>query len=487
MKTNPIPSFASRTLWLATVALALGVISGAAQILPVNPGPTTNPPVVLNEDSSGTFTFNPLFIFACTGTNPAGPAVYTVTSGPTNGILVFNSASNPPIFTYTPAMNFNGSDGFVVQLAHGTNCTTNVFIQPITVNPVNDRPTAQSLTLTIPANRSKAIQLLGADVDGDALTYTLNTSSTRGTITGTPPNLTYTPGSNFIGSDSFTYSVSDGITSSGTASATIIVKNGITVTGVSVTEGNSGTVNAAFKVNLTAPPTENVTVTFATSNGTALAGSDYRATNGTLAFTAGTVTQKVVTVAVIGDRLFELQESFSLQLGSPVNAVFVNSSGLCLIANDDSPVGTATLTPDVAVARVKVPIDYDLVWVHPVQWRQIDSIDLKISDDAGTAMFVRWHETENAFSLLNPHNGKFVRTAAAGSPSRFETELATVYLEKCDSLGSGPTGQSVIVSYSISFKPLAAGRSFNIEAFATDDLGNEQGFEPVGAVAVRRR
>ena len=60
-----------------------------------------------------------------------------------------------------------------------------------------------------------------------------------------------------------------------------------------------------------------------------------------------------------------------------------------------------------------------------------------------------------------------------------------MYLEECT--GGGPPGQTATIDFSLSFKPEAAGRTFSVEAFATDDAGNQQGFESVGTVTVLPR
>ena len=72
----------------------------------------------------------------------------------------------------------------------------------------------------------------------------------------------------------------------------------LSVNNVSVTEGNSGTTTMTFTVTLSNASSQNVTVNFATANGTATAGSDYTARIGTLTFTPGTTTQTVaITVS----------------------------------------------------------------------------------------------------------------------------------------------------------------------------------------------
>jgi hypothetical protein len=66
--------------------------------------------------------------------------------------------------------------------------------------------------------------------------------------------------------------------------------------------------------------TEPVTVTYATSNGTATAGSDYTAASGTLHFAVGQTSQ-TFTVPILGDAACEGNETVNLTLSDPVNAV----------------------------------------------------------------------------------------------------------------------------------------------------------------------
>ena len=67
------------------------------------------------------------------------------------------------------------------------------------------------------------ITLTGSDVDGNPLTYSVVANPAHGTLTGTAPNLTYTPGTNYNGSDTFTFKVNDGTLDSATVTVTIAV------------------------------------------------------------------------------------------------------------------------------------------------------------------------------------------------------------------------------------------------------------------------
>ncbi len=102
----------------------------------------------------------------------------------------------------------------------------------------------------------------------------------------------------------------------------------------SVTEGNSGTVNAVFTVTLSPAASTVVTVNYATSNGTATAGSDYTAASGTLTFAAGE-TSKTVSVAVAGDTTVEGNETFYLNLSGATNATIAAGQGVGAIVDDD--------------------------------------------------------------------------------------------------------------------------------------------------------
>src|SRR6185436_1693057 len=85
----------------------------------------------------------------------------------------------------------------------------------------------------------------------------------------------------------------------------------VSINDVSVTEGNAGTVNATFTVTLTAAYGQPVTVNYAAANGTATAGSDFQTVSGTLTFVSGE-TSKTITVVVLGDQVFEPDETLAV-------------------------------------------------------------------------------------------------------------------------------------------------------------------------------
>jgi uncharacterized repeat protein (TIGR01451 family) len=122
----------------------------------------------------------------------------------------------------------------------------------------------------------------------------------------------------------------------------------LSVNDVSVTEGNSGTTPANFIVTLSPATTQTVTVSVATANETATAGSDYAAlTATTLTFGPGE-TSKTVVVAVTGDTASEPNETFAVNLSNPsANVIIGKGQGRGTILNDD----TSTTSADLGVLK----------------------------------------------------------------------------------------------------------------------------------------
>jgi hypothetical protein len=120
-----------------------------------------------------------------------------------------------------------------------------------------------------------------------------------------------------------------------------IRKPAISVGDASVPEGNSGSTTVSVLVTLSASSTSAVKVSYATADGTANAGSDYTAANGTITFAPGEK-QKTISISVAGDRRIEADETFSVTLSSPVNATIAKGTSTVTITNDDT---AAAVTP----------------------------------------------------------------------------------------------------------------------------------------------
>ena len=109
----------------------------------------------------------------------------------------------------------------------------------------------------------------------------------------------------------------------------------LSIADLSVAEGNGDHAHFMFVVTLDKAATGPVTVAYSTANGTATAGSDYAATNGTLTFAAGE-TSKTVHVDISGDTVFEGNETFGVTLSNASGATIADATAVGTIVNDDS-------------------------------------------------------------------------------------------------------------------------------------------------------
>ena len=78
----------------------------------------------------------------------------------------------------------------------------------------NQAPVATPQAVTTAEDTAVAVTLAGTDPDGDALIFAVVTSPAHGTLSGSTPNLTYTPAANYHGADSFTFTATDGAATS---------------------------------------------------------------------------------------------------------------------------------------------------------------------------------------------------------------------------------------------------------------------------------
>lgn len=133
---------------------------------------------------------------------------------------------------------------------------------------------------------------------------------------------------------------------SSTESTLQIVDNeqtpGLTIENLSVTEGDSGTVNAVFTVTLSGASVFTAAVNFTTADGSASSPTDYQATNGQLVFSPGDLT-KTVSVTVNGDSVPEANETFFVNLSGVTGSAFISDSqAIGTILSDDAPGGAFT-------------------------------------------------------------------------------------------------------------------------------------------------
>ena len=187
--------------------------------------------------------------------------------------------------------------------------------------------TAASLTVTCPLGNLAA------------------SASTTVTVTASP-----TAAGSFSSQATVSATQADPVSANNTVSQATTVHPIVSVNDASVTEGNSGTKPLSFTVSLSAPSNQQITVPYSTVNNTATAGSDYTAASGTLTIAPGATTG-TVNVTVISDTVFEGDESFWLNLGTPVNATLGDGQGIGTILNDDTAGSVSLSINDVAVTE----------------------------------------------------------------------------------------------------------------------------------------
>jgi VCBS repeat-containing protein len=229
-------------------AICDGTASGTATVT-INITPVNDPPIAVNDSTNTLEDTSVTIKVLANDYNPDGLVLTVTGTSTTNGTAVISGTN----IVFTPSTNFNGTAVFSYTVSDGTNsATANVTVM---VTPVNDEPiaindtysTLEDVPLTIPA---AGILANDVDVDGDVLTALLVSNVSNGSLNlNADGSFTYTPNTNYLGSDSFTYRASDGLATSAIATVTINIIN----TNAPLIF-NSGTMTAAgFELKLSGP------------------------------------------------------------------------------------------------------------------------------------------------------------------------------------------------------------------------------------------
>ncbi len=112
---------------------------------------------------------------------------------------------------------------------------------------------------------------------------------------------------------------------------------GLSISDAKISEGNSGGTSAVLTLSLSAPSMSQITLNYTTVNGSAVAGIDYLATQGRIAFLPGE-TKKSLVVTVLGDIAVEGNETFYVTLSLAGGATITDAQGAVTILNNDGPV-----------------------------------------------------------------------------------------------------------------------------------------------------
>lgn len=214
--------------------------------------------------------------------------------------------------------------------------TQNISIVSAVTNSGPASATGVIVTNELPA--SAAIAQVSSTAGANQIIGT-RVITTIGTLTGgSGARITVTAVPSAVGSITATSTVrraeADAVAANNSAQAVALVGLPVlSATPVSITEGTGGSLLMPITVRLTPASAQTVSVNFATVAGSATAGVDFVPTNGTLNFPPG-VTERTIHVSIIGDVIYETNETFSLQITTPTSLV-ATPTVACTIYNDD--------------------------------------------------------------------------------------------------------------------------------------------------------
>ena len=187
-------------------------------------------------------------------------------------------------------------------------------------------------------------------VTANTLTFTAGTTTQTITVSVTGDTVDEADETVVFTLSNATTGISTGSSIVTTATATGTIRDDdpkFSIDSPTVTEGNSSSVNLVFTVTLSASSTSQLTVDYASSDGTATAGADYTAVSGTLTFAAGT-TSRTFTVSVTGDTANEANETLTVTLSNPsAGTGIMTATGTGTITDNDTP-GFSINSPSVA-------------------------------------------------------------------------------------------------------------------------------------------
>ncbi|MDB5899650.1 MAG: type 1 secretion target domain protein, partial [Ramlibacter sp.] len=359
-----------------TVPLTIGGVSGTGTILDDDPTPSLSIADITVNEAAGTATFTVLLTAAsgrpvsvnyatADGTAVAG-GDYTAASG----TLTFAPGVTAQTITVAIADDtvFEGAAGetFTVLLSGATNAAISTATGTGTIIDNDGAPTITTIaspTATEGSDLVYAVTLSNASSSATSFAFSLGGGSASAADYGAA---TFSNGVTLSGAtltvpagvSSFTVTVA-GVQDtldeanetvplsigSVTGAGTIVDDDAPPSLGIDDVTVNEGAGTATFTVTLSAASGLPVSVIYASSNGTATAGSDYTGVTGTLTFAPGVTTQ-TITVPLNDDAIAEGAETFSIGLSGAVNATIADATGTAtIIDNDGAPIVTGISSP----------------------------------------------------------------------------------------------------------------------------------------------
>ncbi|WP_428079860.1 Calx-beta domain-containing protein [Candidatus Pelagibacter sp.] len=336
----------SPTVTLSSSASSITENSNSSITLTATLSETTNSDVTIAISTSGSAT---------EGTDYNNVSDITITAGNLTGTTSFSTIDDNVYEgneTATIAIDSvsggnaseNGSQSVNITLTENESLPSLSIIDAT----VNSESGNASITISVSGTSTNDITIDYATSDGTATagedysatsgTLTISAGQTSGTIT--VPILADT-----LDEDNETLTVTLSNPSNATVSdstATLTITDNDDAPSLSINDistDNENASNAQFTVSLSAASSKNVTVDYATSDGTATAGEDYSATSGTLTISAGQ-TSGTFNVAIVSDTTDESNETVIVNLSNAVNATINDSRGVLTITDDEGTSGS---------------------------------------------------------------------------------------------------------------------------------------------------
>ncbi|OBQ37069.1 MAG: hypothetical protein AN485_10105, partial [Anabaena sp. MDT14b] len=334
-------------------------------------GSTANA-LTVNYTVGGNATFNTDYtqtgassFTATTGniTFAAGSSTATLTVDPTADTTV--ESDETVVLTLATAPGYTIDTPAAVT---GTITNDDSSALPVISVAATDASAAETAT-GITANPGQfTLTRLGGNINqAVTVNYTLTGTATNGTdYTSLPTSVTFAAGSStaivtvtptndtiFEATETAILTLATGtgytVSTTNTAATVNIADNDLQPTinlsaNQTIVEGNTNPQNVSYTVTLSNASTQAITVQYATANGTAIGGSDYASTTGTLTFNPGIITQ-VINIPILNDSLNEANETFTLNLTTATNATLGTAKTATTTITDTLSASVTTTLP----------------------------------------------------------------------------------------------------------------------------------------------
>jgi VCBS repeat-containing protein len=457
----------------------------------------TNDAPIANTDNVTTLEDVAITIDALGNDTDSDGDALTITQADNGSNGTVNIVNNKLV--YTPNNDFYGNDTFTYTITDGNGETSSASVN-VNVLPINDAPIANPDNATTNEDTPVVIDVIANDTDIDGLNIELQSVNhgANGTVTIVGGKAVYTPNANFVGTDTFTYAVTDNNGGLATGTVTVTVNpindapvavddsattdedtpvtidvlandtdvDGDTLTVESVTDGSNGTTSIDVDGNIVYTPNADFTGTDT---------FEYTITDGNETHT-GTVT---VTVNPINDAPVANDDSATTDEDTPVTID---------VLNNDTDVDGDTLTvesvTDGSNGTTSIDVDGNIVYTPNADFTGTDTFEYTITDGNET-------HTGTVTVTVNPVNDNPV----ANDDSAITNEDTAVTIDVLandndvdgdtiliDFATNGQNGTTTVVNNQVVYTPNP--NFFGTDSFTTYVITDGQGGQAQANVTV---